>query len=356
MGKKTIWLIVAVAVVILIVISAVKQPTGAQIKVGAIYALTGSASKYGELSARGAQDAVKYFEQKEKTTVKLFLGDNAGDPKQGVSAAQKMFGIDGVKFAVVGTSAVTNAVSPIADQYKTLLITDAGGYGLTKGRQYLFQNFLPSLNDVPKKINNTVEWKKVAVVYINDEFGNIWGNKILNALVGKDSKGFPFAKDTKDFRTDALKIKSFSPDVIFVLGYGPALNQVYADLSLQGVKTNMISHLSCTLPGVLADNRYSLDGTFSYEYPPVKNLELENWIKENGGDFNTFYTLAFENTLVALTAAKETSQDATKALDYLKLNNLSMLYGQVSFNAQNIAERDLEITKVVKGQCQLVSQ
>ncbi len=351
--KKSIWWIVGIVVVVLIVISVTnKKPGENVIKVGAVYALTGPAAVFGEISAKGVRDAVTYFKQKEGIDVQLFLEDSANDPKQGVSAAQKMFDINKVRFAVVGTSGITNAISPLADQYKALLITDAAGYGLTKDKTFLFQNFLPSLNDVAKQLNSNEKWKRVALVYINDEFGNIWYKKTSDALVSKQSLGTSFAKDAKDFKTEALKIKQFNPDVMFVLGYGPALNQVYADLALQGVKSEIISYLSCTLPGVLSDKRYSLEGNFSYEYPLPLSQDIVSWIKANNGESNTFYDLAFENTLIALIAAKESGNDPIVAKEYLKDNSIRALYGDVIFNSANVSERDLKISLIKDNKCQ----
>jgi len=353
--KKIIWIIVAVVVVGSIIwVSGSKKSTpvsGEPIKIGAFYALTGPAAKFGELSARGARDAATYFEQKTGQKTELIIEDTANDPKQGVSATQKLFNIDKVKYAVVSTSGITAAISSLADQYQSILITDAAGYGLTKDKQYLFQNFLPSLNDVAKRINSSEKSKKVAIVYINDEFGNIWNQKTLEALMDKEHKSFPFQKDTKDFKTDASKIKSFKPDVIFVLGYGPALNQVYADLATQKVESDIISYLSCTLPGVLSDVRYSLNGRISYEYPVIKDKDISKWITAHNGQFNTFYLLAFENTLIALNTAKDSRGDTAVALNYLKTKKLPMLYGDISFNENNVVERDLEANIIEDGKC-----
>lgn len=356
--KIIIWIVIVLAIIWIGVNwgGGDKAPVSNEpIKIGAIYALTGPAAQFGEISAKGVRGAVDYFKEVEKVEVELFLEDSANDPKQGVSAAQKIFNIDKVKFAVVGTSGITAAISPLADQYEAVLITDAAGYGLTKDRKFLFQNLLPSLNDVAIQINNNSAWRKLAIVYINDEFGSIWNQKISDNIVDKEVKSFPFSKDVKDFRTDSLKIKEFSPDVIFVLGYGPALNQVHADLAAQKLSAKMISYLSCTLPGVLTDTRYSLEGNYSYEYPAVKNEPLRNWIINHGGQLNTFYLLAFENTLLAIEAAKSSNSNSLSALEYLKSQTASLLFGPVSFNENNVSERDLQINLIKGAKCEPVN-
>lgn len=308
------------------------------IKIGALYALSGPAAVYGEMSIQGVNDAVIDFEKKTNSQVDLIIEDTAGDPKIAVSAATKLFNIDKVKYAIVGTSAVTAAISPLADQYKSLVITDAAGYGLTTGKSYLFQNLMPSLNNIADKINGNKDWKKVAIVYINDDFGSRWAEKTRINLQGRIVELFAFEKTSTDFKTQAAKIKQLGPDVLVIIGYGPALNQVYADIETLGIQSPKLTYLSCTLPGVLTDNRFSLGGDYSYEYKQI-------------GNKNTFYSLAYENTLTILNVAYKTNGDVDKSMNYLKNTGVDGLYGKVIFNDQGVVERDLVLTKIEDGKC-----
>jgi len=322
------------------------------IKIGALYALSGPAAKFGELSAQGVKDAVKYFEEKTGSKVELVIEDTANDSSVGVSAATKLMTVDKVKFVVVGMSGITNAVAPIAEESHVILITDAAGYGLTKNKTYLFQNLLPSLDNVTKQLLENSEWKKVAIVYINDEFGNLWKDKWQKGIQNdRVVETYSFDKTTSDYKTDALKIKTFGPDVVVVVGYGPSLNQVFADLAQQEVKAPLLTYLACTLPGVIGDTRYDLNGNFSYEYPDYQNMEVKDWISKNNGVDNTFYGLAFENTLVALYAAQATNNNTETALSYLKSTEVPGVYGDVLFNQNNVVERDLVLTSIVNNTC-----
>lgn len=351
-NNKILWSVIVLLALIVGLAFYNRPQTDSTLKIGALYALSGPAAKFGEISAQGVKDAVKYFEEKTGLKAEAIIEDTANDPKVGVSAANKLFTVDGVRFAVVGTSGITNAVAPIAESSQAVLITDAAGYGLTKDKKYLFQNLLPSLTDVPKQINSKAEWSKVAIIYINDEFGNIWKDLWQkNISDDKNINLFAFEKIVTDYKTDALKIKLFNPDVLVVVGYGPALNQVLADLAVQGIKAPKITYLACTLPGVLADKRFDLNGNYSYEYPDYQNPEIKDWITKNGGSDSTFYGLAFENTLTALYVMKASGNDPEKALSYLKSTKTAGVYGDVLFNQANIVERDLVLTKIEDGKC-----
>jgi ABC-type branched-subunit amino acid transport system substrate-binding protein len=348
-------IIIGLVVVILIIVGislGFNKPSQNTLKIGALYALSGPAAKFGEISAQGVRDAVKYFEEENGVKVDLIIEDTANDPKVGVSAATKLIEIDKVKFIVIGTSGITNAVAPIAEKAKVILITDAAGYGLTKDKTFLFQNLLPSLNNITKQVNDKAEWKRVAIVNINDEFGNIWKNEWQEGISAEKVVAvFPFEKTATDYKTDALKVKTFKPDVVIILGYGPALNQVFTDLSVQGVKAPYLTYLACTLPGVIGDKRFDLNGNYSYEYPEYKDSKVKDWIIKNSGVDNTFYGLAFENTLTALTSAKATNSDPLKALTYLKNSKITGVYGDILFDQNNVMKRDLVMTKIEGGKC-----
>lgn len=326
------------------------------IKIGAIYALTGPSAKFGELSVQGANDAVEYFRDINKEfKVDMVVEDSGGDPKQAVSAVIKLFDIDKTKFVVTGTSGVSAAVAPIAEQYKNIVISDAVLYGLTNGKKYVFQNFMPALNDIPEQINKNNDWKKVAIVYINDEFGSVWSKKIADQIVlTKKVENYPFEKNVTDFRTNALKIKQFEPNVIVVLGYGPALNQVLADIQIQKIDTDYISYLACTLPGVLSDKKFSLENTYSYEYPIVTDSDADRWVSAKGRERNTFYNLAFENTLTALTVAVKSNNDPEKAVSLLKNEQINGLYGVIQFDDAGVVNRGLSLTKIKNNKCEFV--
>lgn len=359
--SKTTKLVTGIVVILLAIAGWIfagqKSVSQEAVKIGALYAVSGPAAKYGEVSIQGIKDAIDFFKTKNsKANIELVIGDTKGDPKEGVTEATRMFSVDGIKFALVGLSGVSNAVGPVADQYSAMTITDAASFGITKGRSHLLQNFLPSLGDIPKLINGKAEWKKVVVVYINDDFGVINSNLVKNNVnSGREVLVIPFEKDAKEFRTEATKIAQFQPDVAVVLGSGPALNQVMADLSVQNITAPLVTYLACTLPGVLTDKRFSLEDEYSYEYPLGQNKEMLDYISSKGGSTNTFYTLAFENTLLLLNSATKSGGDVNKAIDLLKNKGISALFGEVKFNQDGVVSRDLVLTRVEGGKCERVS-
>ncbi len=77
----------------------------ADVKVGVAGPLTGSSAAFGEQLRRGAEKAAADINRSGGIlgqTIAISLGDDAGDPKQGVSVANK-FASEGIKL-VIGIS------------------------------------------------------------------------------------------------------------------------------------------------------------------------------------------------------------------------------------------------------------
>jgi branched-chain amino acid transport system substrate-binding protein len=100
----------------------------AQIKMGVATAITGPNAAFGTDMVNGAQQAVDDINKAGGILgqpITLERGDDAADPKQGVSVANKFVG-DGVKL-VVGhlTSGVTIPASEVYSEHGILMITPA---------------------------------------------------------------------------------------------------------------------------------------------------------------------------------------------------------------------------------------
>src|SRR5690606_41254464 len=110
MGMKNMKMLLAAAVgVSLVAINAAR----ADITIGLVAPLTGPVAAYGDQVKNGAEAAVEQINKNggiagEKVVLKL--ADDAGDPKQGVSAANQIVG-EGIRF-VVGP--VTSGVALLA--------------------------------------------------------------------------------------------------------------------------------------------------------------------------------------------------------------------------------------------------
>ncbi|ULR45141.1 branched-chain amino acid ABC transporter substrate-binding protein [Rhizobium sp. K102] len=204
----------------------------ADITIGLIAPLTGPVAAYGDQVKNGAQTAVDEINKKggilgEK--VVLELADDAGEPKQGVSAANKIVG-DGIRF-VVGpvTSGVAIPVSDVLAENGVLMVTPtATAPDLTKrglanvlrtcGRddqqaevaaKYVLQNFKD---------------KRIAIVNDKGAYGKGLADAFkatLNAGGVTEVVNDAITPGDKDFSALTTRIKSEKVDIVYFGGYHP---------------------------------------------------------------------------------------------------------------------------------------
>jgi branched-chain amino acid transport system substrate-binding protein len=120
--KKLFWPAMAIATAVVVGASG----ASAQIKVGVAGPLTGPNAAFGAQLKNGAEQAAADINAKggiNGQQIQLSFGDDASDPKQGVSVANKMFG-DGVKF-IIGhfNSGVTMPASEVYQENGIYMIT-----------------------------------------------------------------------------------------------------------------------------------------------------------------------------------------------------------------------------------------
>lgn len=181
---KKIWLGIGVLVIValtivLIVTQTKKEPE--VIKIGAIFPLTGDNAQWGILPYEGAKLAIEEINKegglKGKKLV-LVAEDSRCEPKEGVSAFQKLLA-QNIKIVIGGVCiSVTLAAAPIAEKNKILLISPAStNPKIFESGDFIFR-VIPSdalRGKVSAKYLFGKGIKKVALLYINNEGGV--GNK-----------------------------------------------------------------------------------------------------------------------------------------------------------------------------------
>src|SRR5262249_8942086 len=125
--KKVSWPALAIAAAALVAASS----ASAQLKIGVAGPLTGPNAAFGAQLKNGAEQAASDINAKGGIlgqTVQLVFADDASDPKQGVSVANKLSG-EGVKF-VIGhfNSGVTMPASEVYKENGIYVITPSAAH------------------------------------------------------------------------------------------------------------------------------------------------------------------------------------------------------------------------------------
>ena len=224
----------------------------AQIKIGVAGPLTGPNAAFGAQLKNGAEQAAADINAKggiNGQKIELVFGDDASDPKQGVSVANKIVG-DGVKF-VIGhfNSGVTMPASEVYQENGIYMIT-------------------PSATN--PKITERGMWNVFRTCGRDDQQGEVAGKYIVDEVQGQEDRRRPRQDDLrpgprrrdqegherqggmkevlyeginigeKDFSALVSKIKAAGADLVYWGGLHTEGGLIVRQMRDQGVKAPMM--------------------------------------------------------------------------------------------------------------------
>ncbi|MBM7046981.1 MULTISPECIES: branched-chain amino acid ABC transporter substrate-binding protein [Rhizobium] len=223
----------------------------ADITIGLIAPLTGPVAAYGEQVKNGAQTAIEEINKSggvlgQKLVLKL--GDDAGDPKQGVSVANGFVG-DSIRF-VVGpvTSGVAIPVSDALAENGILMVTptatapDLTNRGLTNILRTCGRDDQQATVAADYVVKNFKD-KKIAI--LNDKAA--YGKGLADAFKATLNKGGvtevlddSLTPGEKDYSALTAKLKQAGVEVIYFGGYHPEAGLLARQLHDISVKAQII--------------------------------------------------------------------------------------------------------------------
>ena len=232
MNKKIGYLVGLVLVFVIIVVGVKKisfsRSTTDSITIGAVISLTGGASPWGAYGKNGIDLAVKTMNASggiNGRAVKVVMEDDHTDPKQGVSAFQKLVTTDKVQGIIGGVFDFTaQPLIPLAATNDIPFISPAnfhiaGGFDLNE------QSFV-MLSDLDKTVSKlepvitSKSFKKMAVIHYQSTFGKEIA-KTLTTMTRRlekgDSMDVPYSQiGNNDWKTMILKLKKEGVDAVFL--------------------------------------------------------------------------------------------------------------------------------------------
>ena len=204
----------------------------ADIVIGLVAPLTGPVAAYGDQVKNGAEAAVAEINRNGGILgeqVVLKLADDAGDPKQGVSAANQLVG-EGVRFAVGPvTSGVAIAASDVFAENGVLMVTptatapDLTARGLTNILRTCGRDDQQA-EVAAKYVLANLKDKKVAIIHDKGTYGKGLADAFkaaLNAGGVTETMYETINAGEKDYSAIVTRMKSEGIEVIYFGGYHP---------------------------------------------------------------------------------------------------------------------------------------
>jgi branched-chain amino acid transport system substrate-binding protein len=341
--------------------------TGGVIKIGATLPLSGWAASYGKNAQLGVDQAVKEFNDSGGIggkKVEVIYEDTAADPKQAVTALQKLIEVDKVTVNV-GTmfSGEALAQGPVAARSKMILVTGMASHpDITKPGPDIFM-LTPQPNQeaalVARYAAVKLGLKRIAFFGSDGDYARAVA-EVIKTEFAKDgaellSSEF-YTSDTTDFKTALTKAKALNPDGVYIAG-GPADSaQITRQMTELGIKAQVMGSNMFMDPSVIeAVGPDLMEGVFCANGAPVSDAG-----KKFVADFITRYKAAhngaeppgittystYDSALLALTAMREVGEDTDKMAAWIaNVKDFPMADGELfSFDANRHALRSLFIT------------
>jgi branched-chain amino acid transport system substrate-binding protein len=214
------------------------------IKIGFFGPLTGPSAMLGQNSLNGATIAVEEINSKGGLLGKkvvLVPYDDKSSPEQAVKAANRLAVVDNV-IACLGSLHSGNmlAAGPTLKQFQISTIGNGTSpTWLEQGNQFLFRaigNNQLNIKEISKYVKKK-DFKKIAVLTGNDEYGTTGGNLFVDAakeagikIVTRES----FTHGDRDFTGQFARINNSKPDAVLIWALGDDLGAVTKQLRQSG--------------------------------------------------------------------------------------------------------------------------
>ena len=321
----------------------------AQIKLGVGGPITGPNATFGAQLKNGAEQAVEDINAKggvmgQKITMQV--GDDASDPKQGVSIANK-FVSDGVKW-VVGNfnSGVSIPSSEVYAESGVVQITPASTNPKYTERG-MWNTFRTCGRDdqqgavAAEYLVKNFKGKKVAVVHDKTPYGKGLADETQKAMNAKGLKEVLYEgvnTGEKDYSALVSKLKQQNVDVVYFGGLHTEAGLIIRQMRDQGLKAPMMSGDGITDKEFVQIAGPGAEGTLMTFAPdPRKNAMAKDVVakfkaKNYDPEAYTLYSYAAVQILAQAAEAVK-STDAKKMAEYMHSGKVfKTVIGDISYD------------------------
>lgn len=363
--KKTIWTLIGIAVVIVAVALVTKSPNTSPIsnnpiKIGAVLSLTGDAAPWGEYGKNGINLAVQTI----NTTggiggrkVEVVIEDDHTDPKQGVSAFNKLVSLDHVQGVIGGVFDFTaQPLIPLALNNRLTFISPsnfriAGGFELNDQSFVMLTDFDKTIRKLEPFIASS-SIKRLAVVHFKSTFGAEIAKTLDGVMKGLGRGGIIDESygqiGNNDFKTAITKLKKQGVDGVF-------LDMVANDPLIFLTQAKQLGFH----PAVITYNG-SLDA-FANEADksPLNDAVILNW-EITSSQFSDLYQKSYNmaptksadkyfDAVYVLAKGIAEAGDQSKVADYIAKNSFTSPNSSTSFTPYHAVQDTSVQVQIMKG-------
>jgi branched-chain amino acid transport system substrate-binding protein len=219
------WLVAMTLALTMVAIGPATAQSDKTYRIGVLVGLSGLGSQIGQWNVNGAEVAAAQLASSGGPKIVIVAEDSQWNPQKGVEGFNKLVNVDKVDVLLSGGSTVMEAIAPLADERKLVLMnTGAQSPKMAGIGKFTFSVLQLSDFDtgvLTKYAFNTLKYRKIATLYVNNDTGKF--NQAAFADFFKAAGGTitaqeAFKPNETSYGVQVAKIRATNPDAIYIVG------------------------------------------------------------------------------------------------------------------------------------------
>lgn len=336
-------------------------------KIGVILPLTGNLAIFGEGEKNAIDlalaDLKEDWGEKQASSLQVIYEDSMGNPKNAITAANKLLHVDDVDALITTFSSVSHAVAPLTKKSETIQIILAMDPVITRANKYAFRIY-PNMWQEAELISQYVKEigpKKVAILSIHISSYEMEINKLLKPNLAKlDSELVSwetFEFTDRDVRSQLIKIMNAKPELLILFAYphqNPMIFKALNELNILG-KIDLLGNMSfgfdLQIPDTLLEGVVFIAPSFVVRKEAGTNLFAKNYKKRYGKTPTFDAAFTYDSFRLLVETAKQTGFDKRKVVEaLLGTKDYQGITGSVKMLADGDARVAMELGIIKRGE------
>ena len=363
MKTKIIFAIVIISFISMLITCNKNKEKMNEINIGVLLPLTGNLATYGNSAKEGIDLAVSSINETAKIKIVTHFEDTRGLPKDAVNAYLKLKSNVYNLFAILGpqTSSEVLSIAPICEKDKMVLLSHAASSPqISDAGDYIFRNVPSDYYEAVVLANfiiDSTKYKDIAVLFINDDYGNGVVSKFSNELTkrgGKIVSSISYNANSTDFKTQLTKIKSFNPHAIYIIGF-KELGHIVKQTKELNINVQIYSNALFEDPDILKVAGSSANNvifTTFYFDTESENPRIKEFIKQYKSKYNKipdgFAATAYDAVFLLYASAINSTNSEQLKNKLIKISGFPGLLGNLTFDSKGDITLPIQL-KTVKN-------
>lgn len=341
-------------------------------KIGVLAGLSGLGSQIGEWMVQGAQvaaDAVNKAGGPVRLTI--VTEDSQWNPQKGVEGFNKLVSVDRVDALLAGGSSVMEAIAPLADQSR-LVVMNTGAQspkmaGIGKYTFHVLQLADFDIQVLAEYAFRQLGVRKAAIMYVNNDTGKFNQRQFardLERLGGTIAATEAFKPNETNYGVQVAKVAAAAPDAVYVVGTPAELPFAVKQLRTSLPKTQILSYAGLESQEFLSAARDAANGIVytttwfdpASDDPGVKTFVEAYKAKVGAPPTSPYVGYGYDAVRILASALAEARQPGEKLRETIaRTRRYPGVTGESVFREDGTVAKAIAVKRVSDGKYEVVT-